>query len=52
MIELKNYIEPKVEVLPIGGVFALCSGSNTGFTGGDEGGDPWTALAPGRVPVF
>ena len=51
----KKYIEPEVVVLPIDTLSALCASGETtsaGFDGGDEGADPWTALAPGRVPVF
>ena len=56
---MKIYLEPKIEVLPVGTVFALCDGSNTGSgdpnsfntnpVGGSQGD---LGRAPRRTKVF
>ena len=48
----KLYIQPQLEILPIGTIVALCESGEQqqGLGGGENGGDPWgDGRAPGRV---
>ena len=51
----KLYIQPTLEILPVGTMVALCvSGEQQeGLGGGDSGENPWTeGRSPHRAPVF
>ena len=48
----KRYMQPRLEIMPLGTMVALCvSGEqHEGLGGGDNGGNPWDdGRAPGRV---
>ena len=50
----KTYIQPALEIMPLGMMVALCvSGeSDSGIGGGGSGADPWGSHAPQRPVMF
>ena len=51
---MKRYLEPKIEVLPVSGVTALCTSGEDKVTTANGGGGSQGDLgrAPRRTPVF
>ena len=51
----KLYIQPQLDILPLGMMVALCVSGEVqdGLGGGDNGDNPWTGgRGPQRTPAF
>ena len=51
----RTYIQPALEILPVGTIVALCVSGEVleGLNGGNNGANPWTGgRAPRRTHVF
>ena len=51
----RTYIQPALEILPVGTIVALCVSGEVqdGLGGGNSGSNPWTGgRGPRRTPVF